>query len=57
MPHGKRLDLGASDEGAPGVRARYAPDFYAAHCPDPEGPKLCSVHTGERAAQGQQTGE
>ena len=31
--------------GAPGLRPRYAPDFYAAYCQDPEGHKLCFVHT------------
>lgn len=36
---------GAADAGAPGLRARYAPDFYAAYCLDPEGHKLCFVHT------------
>jgi len=40
------LAHGAIDAGAPGLRARYAPDFYAAYCLDPEGHKLCFVHTG-----------
>src|SRR3546814_11888937 len=31
------LDAGGSDAGAPGLRTRYAPDFYAAYCRDPEG--------------------
>jgi hypothetical protein len=35
---------GALDEGAPGVRRRYAEDFYAAYCIDPEGNKLGFVH-------------
>ncbi|BEP43790.1 VOC family protein [Variovorax sp. V15] len=39
------LAHGGRDEGAPGLRARYAPDFYAAYCRDPEGNKLCFVHT------------
>lgn len=43
------LALGAQDEGAPGVRARYAPDFYAAYCRDPQGHKLCFVHTSSGA--------
>ncbi|WP_426153296.1 VOC family protein [Pseudomonas sp. DC3000-4b1] len=38
------LANGASDEGAPGLRARYAPDYYGAYCRDPEGNKLCFVH-------------
>jgi catechol 2,3-dioxygenase-like lactoylglutathione lyase family enzyme len=40
------LANGGSDEGAPGVRARYAPDYYGAYCRDPEGNKLCFVHAG-----------
>jgi catechol 2,3-dioxygenase-like lactoylglutathione lyase family enzyme len=39
------LSNGAADAGAPGLRARYAADFYAAYCFDPEGHKLCFVHT------------
>lgn len=38
---------GGSDEGAPGLRPHYAPDYYGAYCRDPEGNKLCFVHTGE----------
>jgi len=39
------LAQGATDVGAPGLRPRYAEDFYAAYCLDPEGHKLCFVHT------------
>lgn len=38
---------GATDLGEPGLRLRYAADFYAAYCSDPEGHKLCFVHTTE----------
>lgn len=38
---------GGTDEGAPGLRPHYAPDYYGAYCRDPEGNKLCFVHTGE----------
>lgn len=38
------LANGGSDEGSPGVRSRYAPDYYGAYCRDPEGNKLCFVH-------------
>ena len=38
------LAHGGTDEGAPGLRERYAPDFYGAYCRDPEGNKLCFVH-------------
>ncbi|SEF34614.1 VOC family protein [Variovorax sp. NFACC27] len=39
------MALGGSDEGPPGLRPCYASDFYAAYCRDPEGHKLCFVHT------------
>jgi catechol 2,3-dioxygenase-like lactoylglutathione lyase family enzyme len=39
------LAHGGADQGAPGLRPRYASDFYAAYCLDPEGHKLCFVHT------------
>ncbi|NWA02394.1 VOC family protein [Pseudomonas gingeri] len=39
------LALGARDEGAPGLRPDYAADYYGAYCRDPEGNKLCFVHT------------
>lgn len=38
------LANGGSDEGPPGVRAHYDPDYYGAYCRDPEGNKLCFVH-------------
>ena len=38
------LDAGAVDEGGPGLRPRYGPDFYGAYCRDPEGNKVCFVH-------------
>jgi catechol 2,3-dioxygenase-like lactoylglutathione lyase family enzyme len=39
------LSMGATSLGAPGLRPHYATDFYAAYCRDPEGHKLCFVHT------------
>ena len=36
-----------TDEGAPGVRERYAPDYYGAYCRDPDGNKLCFVYVGD----------
>ncbi|MGJ7546797.1 VOC family protein [Variovorax sp. LT1R16] len=39
------LAEGAKDNGRPGIRHVYAADFYAAYCLDPEGHKLCFVHT------------
>ena len=40
------LAHGGADEGAPGPRQIYAPDYYGAYCRDPEGNKLCFVHAG-----------
>ena len=45
------LAAGGSDEGAPGLRPQYMPDYYGAYCRDPEGNKLCFVHTPELAEQ------
>lgn len=39
------MSKSATDVGPPGFRPRYAEDFYAAYCLDPEGNKLCFVHT------------
>lgn len=39
------MSMSARDLGKPGLRTRYAEDFYAAYCLDPEGHKLCFVHT------------
>ena len=41
--HAAALVNGGSDEGAPGVREQYAPDFYVAYVRDPEGNKLAAV--------------
>jgi catechol 2,3-dioxygenase-like lactoylglutathione lyase family enzyme len=41
--HAAALANGGSDEGAPGYRAHYSPDFYAAYVRDPLGNKLCAV--------------
>ena len=34
---------GGTDEGAPGLRPHYHPDYYGAYFRDPEGNKLCVV--------------
>ena len=39
------LAAGGTDEGAPGPRPHYGPDYFGAYCRDPEGNKLCFVHT------------
>lgn len=36
----KALQLGASDEGPPGLRERYHADYYGAYFRDPDGNKL-----------------
>lgn len=45
------MAAGGVDEGAPGLRPHYLPDYYGAYCRDPEGNKLCFVHTAELALQ------
>lgn len=43
----KAMELGGSDEGAPGVRGDEGPQaFYAAYFRDPEGNKLCAFRVG-----------
>jgi catechol 2,3-dioxygenase-like lactoylglutathione lyase family enzyme len=37
------LAAGGSDNGAPGIRDRYAPNYYAAYVIDPDGYKLEAV--------------
>lgn len=38
--HAAGLEHGGTDEGAPGTRDNYAPDFYVAYLRDPDGNKL-----------------
>lgn len=48
--HETALDLGASDEGAPGLREDYHPNFYGCYIRDPEGNKVCFVcHAADQA--------
>jgi catechol 2,3-dioxygenase-like lactoylglutathione lyase family enzyme len=45
--HKRALQLGGSDEGAPGVRGEEGPQaFYAAYFRNPEGNKLCAYRVG-----------
>ncbi len=37
------LAAGATDEGAPGLRPHYHPDYYGAYMRDPDGHKICVV--------------
>lgn len=41
--HAAALARGGRDEGAPGLRPHYGPDFYAAYVRDPDGHKLNAV--------------
>ena len=44
--YAQALALGASDEGAPGVRGADPDGFYGAYFRDPEGNKLCVYRIG-----------
>ncbi|MDP1028264.1 VOC family protein [Sphingomonas sp. KR1UV-12] len=44
--HARALALGASDEGAPGLRAPESMGFYGAYVRDPDGNKLCFYKIG-----------
>ena len=45
--HAVALANGARDEGPPGPRPEYHPDFYGAYVRDPGGNKLCACcHEG-----------
>lgn len=41
--HAAALAAGAQDEGAPGLRTHYHPDYYGAYFRDLDGNKLCVV--------------
>jgi catechol 2,3-dioxygenase-like lactoylglutathione lyase family enzyme len=41
--HAAALAHGGTDEGAPGLRPHYHPDYYGAYLRDPDGNKLCCV--------------
>lgn len=41
--HAQGLALGGRDEGAPGLRAHYGPNYFAAYVRDPDGNKLQAV--------------
>jgi catechol 2,3-dioxygenase-like lactoylglutathione lyase family enzyme len=45
--HRAALGAGGRDNGAPGIRARYHPDYYAAFVLDPDGHNIEAVHHGE----------
>jgi catechol 2,3-dioxygenase-like lactoylglutathione lyase family enzyme len=37
------MAAGGRDEGAPGVRENYSPNYYGAYVRDPDGTKICIV--------------
>jgi len=41
--HAAALEHGGTDEGAPGIRAHYHPNYYGAYVRDPEGNKIQAV--------------
>jgi catechol 2,3-dioxygenase-like lactoylglutathione lyase family enzyme len=41
--HAAARAAGGQDEGAPGIRAHYHPNYYGAYVRDPDGNKLCIV--------------
>lgn len=41
--HAAALAQGGADEGAPGLRPHYGPNFYAGYFRDPDGNKLAVV--------------
>lgn len=41
--HALAMQHGGTDEGAPGLRAQYHPDYWGAYFRDPDGNKLCVV--------------
>ena len=45
--HASALAHGGSDEGAPGPRPQYGPNFYGAYVRDLDGNKMSFVYFGE----------
>jgi catechol 2,3-dioxygenase-like lactoylglutathione lyase family enzyme len=41
--HAAALAAGGTDEGAPGLRSHYHPNYYGAYARDLDGNKLCAV--------------
>lgn len=50
--HAAALENGGSDEGSPGLRPHYAPDYYGAYVRDPAGNKLQAVTYRNGRTQG-----
>lgn len=49
--HAKALELGGSDEGAPGYRGDPKFGYYFAYCRDPDGHKLAAFNITPQAAE------
>ena len=49
--HAKALELGGSDEGAPGFRGDPAQGFYFAYFRDPDGHKFAAFHIAPQAVK------
>lgn len=47
--HRAALEHGGTDEGAPGLRTEYHPDYYGAYFRDPDGNKVCVACHGPAA--------
>ncbi|WP_066797251.1 VOC family protein [Sphingomonas soli] len=47
--HAAALLAGGTDDGSPGLRPRYAPDYYGAYLRDPDGNKVHLVFRGDIA--------
>jgi len=45
--HAAALAAGGTDNGAPGLRAQYGPDYYAAFVIDPDGHRIEAVFKGQ----------
>ncbi len=45
--HAAALAAGGTDNGAPGLRPDYGPDYYAAFVIDPEGHRIEAVHNNQ----------
>ncbi|HRJ70116.1 MAG TPA: VOC family protein [Beijerinckiaceae bacterium] len=41
--HKAAMEQGGTDEGGPGLRPHYHPNYYGAYVRDPDGNKLCCV--------------
>lgn len=54
--HAAALSAGGRDEGAPGLRPDYGPDYYGAYVRDPDGAKLQAVTYERSLREGPQAG-